>query len=208
MIVRGYAKRASGLLLAVLLAGCVSVPQRAVDDGAALRAQIAREALIGADPDWQFVGRIAVSADGHGGSGRIDWRQSGEDLSIQLSAPVTRRSWRLSRVDGWARLDGLDEGPLQGDDAAQMLRQRVGWDVPLAQMSWWVRGLRARGAAQVNFAANALPTSIEQDGWSVQYRDWTTVAGQPMPARLFARRGDASVRLVIDRWLDPADGQP
>lgn len=202
------AKRVAGWLLAALLAGCASAPQRTVDDGAALLGQARREAMIGADSNWQFSGRIAVSAAGHGGSGSIDWRQSGDDLTIELSAPVTRRSWRLSRVDGWARLDGLDEGSLQGADAAQLLLQSVGWEVPLGQMTWWVRGLRAHGAAQMRFAANDLPVSIEQDGWTVQYRDWTTVAGQPMPAKVFARHGDASVRLVIDRWLDPATDLP
>jgi len=192
--------RAVALLLATLLVGCASIPRPAGDTAAALAALVQREAQAGADPDWQFSGRIAVSAAGHGGSGRVDWQQWGEDLAIQVSAPVTRRSWRLRRIDGWTRLDGLDEGPLQGADAEQLLRQSVGWEVPLAQMSRWVRGLRARGAARVSFAADGLPERIEQDGWTVQYRGWTQYAGRPLPVRVFARRGDASVRLAIDNW--------
>ena len=32
-------------------------------------------------------------------------------------------------------------------------------------------------------------------------KDWTAVDGMELPARLDARRGDASVRLVVDAWI-------
>lgn len=198
-----------GLVLGVmaLLAGCVSTPSRPGDDAVALSALVKREAKARSEPGWQFNGRIAVSAGGRGGSGRIDWQQWGEDLAIQVSAPVTRRSWRLSRVDGVTRLTGLDAGPVQGGDAAELLRDSVGWEVPMTQMVDWVRGLRAPGRAQVSFGPDLLPEIIEQDGWSVQYRNWGLFAGRPVPTKLFAKRGDASVRLVIDRW-QPHSGAP
>lgn len=200
----GYARRVVVVGLVVLLAACASVPRRSVDQGAALAALAQREAQAAAEPDWQFSGRIAVSAEGRGGSGSIDWQQRGDDLAIRVSAPVTRRSWRLSRVDGWTRLEGLEQGPAQGPDAEQLLREQVGWEVPLAQMSQWVRGLRARGEARVSFAADGLPARIEQGGWRVDYRGWDRFAGQSVPRKVFASRGGASVRLAIDRWQAPA----
>lgn len=190
-----------------LLVGCVSTPPRPVGDADALAALAQREAQARSEAGWHFNGRIALSDAGRGGSGRIDWQQWSEDLAIQVSAPVTRRSWRLSWIDGVARLTGLDGGPIEGADAARLLRDSVGWEIPMTQMVDWVRGLRAPGQAQVSFGPNALPELIEQDGWTVQYRGWSELAGRPVPTKVFAKHGDASVRLIIDRW-QPVIGTP
>lgn len=204
----GYVlRRCFVLSVMALLAGCVSTPPRALGDTDALAALALREVQALSDAGWHFNGRIAVSAGGRGGSGRVDWQQWGDDLAIQISAPVTRRSWQLSRTDDLARLTGLDGGPVEGSDATQLLRDSIGWEIPMAQMADWVRGLRAPGRAQVSFGPNGLPEMIVQDGWQVQYRDWGVLAGRSVPTKVFAKRGDASVRLVIDRW-QPASGTP
>ena len=68
-----------GLVLAGLSA-CVSVP-RGQGSGAAVvdhvsdsarQAEAARQAWLQAHPHWSFQGRVAISKDRNGGSGRID----------------------------------------------------------------------------------------------------------------------------------------
>ncbi|PIQ36756.1 MAG: outer membrane lipoprotein LolB [Lysobacterales bacterium CG17_big_fil_post_rev_8_21_14_2_50_64_11] len=187
-------------LLSLLLAACVGAPPARPGDALTLAAQAQREAILAAQSHWQMRGRIALALGKDGGSGRLLWRQDGADYSIQVSAPVSRQSWRLSVANGWARLDGLHDGVREGPDAQALLRDSLGWDVPLVALSAWLRGMRARGPAQLQFDAQGLPAQIEQRGWLVQFRAWSTDAATPLPRRLFASRGDASVRLVIDSW--------
>ena len=42
---------------------------------------------------------------------------------------------------------------------------------------------------------------IEQGGWTIGYTAWAAVDGIELPVRLDARRGEASVRLVVDAWI-------
>lgn len=189
-------------LLTALLAACVSAPRTRPGDALSLAAQTRREATLAAQEQWQLQGRIALSLGDDGGSGRLLWRQDGADFSIQVSAPVSRQSWRLSTRDGWARLEGLDDGPREGPDAQALLRDSLGWEVPLAALTAWVRGMRADGPAVVRFDERGLPAQIEQQQWLVEFRAWSMDAALPMPRRVFARRGDATVRLVVDTWRD------
>lgn len=190
----------AGLLLG--LAACAPAPVRTSADAALLAAQAAHEAALAAEPDWRLQGRLAVSAGGDGGSGRIDWVQDGDAYDIRLSAPVTRASWRLQGGNGAARLEGLEGGPLSGPDARRLLAEATGWDIPVQALSHWVRGGRAPGPAHIEFGPDGLPALIVQQGWSVEYRGWTA-GPAPLPKRVFASRDGASVRLAVDVWEVP-----
>jgi outer membrane lipoprotein LolB len=204
----------SMLAMAACLAACTSRPVRTelppAQREAAEAAQAAREAALrAADPTWSLAGRIAVSNGRDGGSGRIDWRQAGERYEVSLSAPVTRQSWRLSGDATGATLEGLEGGPRAGADAAAILYEATGWNIPILALADWVRGARsdALGPTNVEFGADGRLSRIEQGGWTIDYR-WPEAGidgstGSPMlPSRLDARRGEAKVRLIIDHWGD------
>ena len=197
--------------LALVLGACSVAPvkpeltpsQRA----AAEAAQVQREQHLRARQDWSLVGRIAVSNNGKGGSGRIEWNQQGPQYRVALSAPVTRQGWLLSGDAGGAVLEGLEGGPRSGPDARSLLLTATGWDIPVTALSEWIRGARAQalGPARISYGANGLPWSIEQGGWLIEYR-WPE-SGQavapeavPLPSRIDASRDRASVKLLVDEW--------
>lgn len=202
----------------LVLAGCTTVgtQKRPAPDvaytvsPAAERAEAARVQALRAQPDWAFQGRVAVSRGREGGSGRIDWDQRGDAYEVQLSAPVTRQSWRLhgDAVDGSGRLDGLQGGPREGADAQAVLREATGWDIPVGQLPDWARGLvqPGHGDSHLERDAEGRPRRLQQDGWTVQYLEWLAPqeGRQALPRRIEASRGDARVRLVIDQWTTTA----
>ncbi|WP_115512418.1 MULTISPECIES: lipoprotein insertase outer membrane protein LolB [Xanthomonas] len=203
----------SGLVL-VGLSGCVSVP-RGQGGGAAVvervsdearNAEAARQAWLQAHPQWSFQGRVAISKDRNGGSGRIDWQQNGPQYRVQLSAPVTRQSWVLTgdTTTGAGRLEGLEGGPRSGPDAEQVLLEATGWTIPVNQMPDWVRALRIAdaGAQRVDLDAAGRPRTVQQDGWTIEFLAWAPASdGQPaLPQRIEAHNGSAKVRLLVDQW--------
>src|SRR3546814_16283827 len=105
------------------------------------------------------------------------------------------------RISDWSS-DVCSSDLREGADAQALLRESLGWDVPLVALSAWVRGMRADGPAQMQFDERGLPAVIEQQGWRVEFRAWSNEGSMPMPRRLFASRADAKVRLVIEAWND------
>lgn len=196
---------------ALLLTACVAQPVRQAlppDQSAAAEAlQVAREQLLRQQPSWSLQGRMAVSNGRNGGSGRIEWTQDDRRFDVSLSAPVTRQSWRLVGDTSMARLEGLDGGTRDGPDAAVLLRDATGWEIPVTALADWVRGVRAQGAgvALATYGLDGRLLRLEQGGWSIDYH-WPLAdsagggAKPTLPVRLDARRGDASVRLIVDQW--------
>ena len=197
-------------LLALSLAACSSLPAPSVPapavepDAVALAAEAERVRQVGSLLDWGFAGRVAVSNGRDGGNGRLDWQQHGAGFQARLSAPVTRQGWELS-VDlatGQARLDGLAGGPLQGDDARALVQQATGWDLPVATLGDWVRGVLDGQARVLARDAAGRPLRALHDGWEVQFGQWYEADAQrpALPRRIDAVNGVARVRLLVDQW--------
>lgn len=195
---RRLALRGLPLLTAVLVA---CAPVRVRETPAAAAAQDAREAELAPRAHWTITARIAVSNGQDGGSGELVWQQADEQYTFTVHAPVTGRTWKLTGDARRATLEGVDPAPDVGSDAQRLLHDRLGWDVPLAELRAWVRGLRAPAQpASVQYDERGLPALIEQAGWKVEYRDWFGERTPPLPRKVFASHGNARVRVAIESW--------
>lgn len=198
-----------------LLAGCAtrapvagSLPalSDAASIAAAEQAQSQRAQWLQQRPQWSFEGRVAINNAGKGGNGRIDWQQERARYAVSLSAPVTGQSWRLigDTHSEAGRLEGLEGGPREGEDAEALLLEATGWDIPINALVDWVRGLPAEGfpAENRSFSTAGRLQGIEQAGWRIEYTEWFDAEGPqpPLPRRIEARRDQATVRLIVDRW--------
>ena len=199
---KGVPMRAAWLaMVAVLLVACAAPRLR--PDAQRLGIQEQRERALLAERDWSLKGRMAISGPADSGSGSLDWSQQGDAFRFALSAPVSGKTWTLSGDERHAELSGLHAQPVLGSSAAEVLGRELGWKVPVAELAYWVRGMRAPGRADVVFAADGLPAEIRQSGWTIEFRDYERTNQPVMPRRIFARNGDYRVRLVIQHWGVP-----
>lgn len=203
--------RLAGLLPAlILLASCATGPARppapAVPAEQAQRHQEQRRQALEAVDAWSLLGRVAISNGQRGGSGRLEWSQQPDGFRVALSAPVTRQSWSLaSAPGGGVVLEGIEGGTRRGPDPRLLLREATGWEIPLQELAWWVRGLETPGASGIEYGADGYLQRMLASGWTIEYQEWQPAqAGFPaMPRRLQAERGQARVRLVVDGWSTP-----
>ena len=195
----GLVLRAGVVLALLVVAACA--PVRTRDTPGALADQAAREAQLAPRTHWALSAHIFVS-DGadNNGSGDLEWRQAGPHYDFTLRAP-TGKTWKLSGDAQQAVLEGVDAQPIRGSDPERLLHERLGWDVPVAGLSAWVRGMRRpEQQAALEFDERNLPATLDQDGWKIAYRDWFTDRVPPLPRKVFAARGDARVKMSIDHW--------
>lgn len=188
-------------LAAISLVACA--PQRLRPDASGLAAQDQREALLAPVTDWRLVGRLGVSDGRDSGSGGLTWTQRGDRYQFELHAPVTGKTWLLTGDARHAKLQGLRAETLEGDNAASLLQRELGWRVPVTELSWWARGMRAPGKAELSLRGDGLPARIVQAGWQVNFLDYDESTNPPLPRKLYAESGNYKVRLAIQRWETP-----
>ncbi len=193
---------AARLLLVVLALGLAAcAPLRLREDDSTLGAQRARERAVLAQTRWQLTGRIAVSNGDDGGNADVEWRQDGARYDLRLRAPVSGKNWRLHGDAGSATLEGVREQPLTGSNAGELLAREVNWQLPVAELEYWVRGLRAPGTkAELTFDEAQRPAKLLQSGWTIEYRDYFADREPALPRKVFATKGKHRVRLFVEDW--------
>ncbi|MEP6881136.1 MAG: lipoprotein insertase outer membrane protein LolB [Dokdonella sp.] len=194
----GMVRNVSFALLCSLLASCAAPRLR--PDADRMSAQEQRERILSVGAEWSLQGRMAISSPDDSGSGTLDWRQQGSTYRFALSAPVSGKTWTLSGDADHSELTGLRAQPVRGANAADLLSRELGWKVPVGELAYWVRGIRAPGRADVVFREDGLPAEFHQDGWTIEFRDYASDEDPPLPRKIFASNGDFKVRLVIQHW--------
>jgi outer membrane lipoprotein LolB len=188
----------AGLLLALLaLAGCPALAPRPPAEQPWELRRVELQSL----QDYAFRGRVAVAAGQEGFNARLRWEQAGPRSDLALDGPLGVGGVRLAAHGEQLRLTTPRGEELDADAARVELQARFGFSPPLASLRYWVLGVPdpAVPAAEVLDELERL-AALEQDGWRVEYTQYTSAGGRWLPQRLSLRRGDVRVRLIVDGW--------
>ena len=184
--------------LAALVGGCAT--QRGIELPQ-FETWEARRAVLQDLTDWNFSGRIGVSAGEEGFNGRLRWRQQANEFQASVSGPLGAGA---VRIDGDADTITVEErdGTLTVlPNPERDLRERYGWTIPVTSLRFWALGIPDPALpAETEIDAAGQLSRLQQGGWAVSIPQYREGGGQPMPRRIVAENGDAKVRLVIDQW--------
>jgi len=189
--------RYAAALLLLVMAGCAVAPPL---PPAAPGATETRRAALQAREAWQIAGRVAVVAQGEGASASLDWRQAGAASDLTLRGPLGSGTLRVF-LSGDEVLIEDGEARLVGEDARMLLRARLGAEVPVRQLRYWVLGVPAPDSPFVEASGpGGLPAALDQDGWRIEFDRYRTVGDDLLPARVDLQQGTSRVKLSLSRW--------
>jgi outer membrane lipoprotein LolB len=197
------------ILAAALLAGCAAIPPE--DEEQALREPLylQRAALLQRVDAWALDGRLAVSDDQDGGSGSFQWRNDAGGSRMDFHGALGRGAWRLEADGRGAELAFADGTIHRAETVDALVREQLGWRVPVDKLDWWVRGLAAPGTVQgKSLDPQGRLSDLQQDGWRIEYGRYGSVGDAEMPFRMTARQDDRTVKIAVKKWrLSSQDGR-
>ncbi|NOZ53935.1 MAG: outer membrane lipoprotein LolB [Gammaproteobacteria bacterium] len=193
-------------MITPLTVACVSVNQ--MDDAMveALRAQNRlalerRSESLAEIQNWQIDGRISVTTDDEAWSGKLYWQQNANDYQINFSAPSGQGALQLLSGEWGVELRLANGGLYTATDTDTLLREQIGWDLPISGLWYWIRGLPNPDMAQsMRLNEQGLIRTLEQGEWSIQYDRYQQYQGYQFPRKIFIESEDMSVRLIVSQW--------
>lgn len=181
--------------LALLVTGCATAPISTPPTGRAV------------DPDaltqWTAKGRIALTAQGEGGSGSFVWQQRSERTELVVRGPLGAGGLNIVTDGETLHLDDGSGQAFDGDAARAALERRLGARLPLSELRYWMLGVPAPETAAPAQAATGAVAGFTQAGWVITYEAFEPAGDWSLPSRLTATTGDARVRIVVDDWQLP-----
>ena len=151
--------------------------------------------------EWGLKGKISLDDGDQGGSGKLQWDVVPGRSELDFHGAMGRGAWHLEMGQGGARLKMADGTEQTAVDVNDLIRENVGWPVPLGALQWWTRGLAAPGKIDdEQFGSDGLLVSLSQFGWNVDFNRYDSVGDIELPVRLKATRDNYRVKLAVSSW--------
>jgi outer membrane lipoprotein LolB len=149
---------------------------------------------------WQLDGRAAVAVGSQGWQASLNWRQHLATSEVHLSGPFGVGALVLTRTPEGLSLNGAPPS----DAVIGQLQERLGFDLPLDNLRYWLLGVPAPDAP-VDLTRNDQDRArqLRQGGWSIDYDRYMPVNGDWLPAHLVLSREGVRVRIAVDHWEWP-----
>lgn len=195
------------LAVVLLLHGCSGIGTRQPGPGNE-QFYLHRASQLESFQQWGLVGKLSLDDGEQGGSGKLRWNvwPAGSDLNFY--GAMGRGAWQLQVRENGATLKASDGSVQVAPTLDSLVQAQLGWPVPVDDLQWWVRGLRAPGATEAaEYDSGGLLLSLQQSGWRVEFKRYREVGGATLPVRLEVQNGSYRIKLAIGNWrLGPETG--
>jgi outer membrane lipoprotein LolB len=154
---------------------------------------------------WHINAKLGIRNTDKSGSVTLRWQQHSTDYIIRMSGPLGQGSGVLSGNEHRIAIQRPNKETLYSDQPTELIRHTFGWDLPLAHLNYWVRGLASPLLAidhQLYNASNTLD-QLTQAGWSLRYSRYRQTHAWLMPHRIVATKDDVTLTLIIKKWEFP-----
>jgi len=175
-----------GLLF--VLTGCV-LPEQ---------PYVAKPSVELSDTPFNASGRLSVLQDNRNLSANFRWRHAPPNDEVDITTPLGNTVAQIERTaSGVILRAGSDI--YQSDDVDSLTQNLLGFPLPLAQLSWWLRG-----QAAPNSEAEPQEKGIIQAGWVIDFyaddQPNATGFGANYPRRVDLSREAIRLRFVTHEW--------
>jgi outer membrane lipoprotein LolB len=190
------------LLGALVLGGCSSLPPAPLNSPESQQKWIERNDQLARLSTWRYSGRIALQVADEGWNANVVWSQFESVYEIELRGPFGAGAVSILGSPWGVQVRNGDEPPVLGENAQQLLHQRIGWLLPIESLEHWVLGRPDPGAdSKYDIDPDGRLVRLSQFGWTVEYKSYLTATpGYELPRKIFARNENIGLRLVIDQW--------
>ena len=179
-------------LFMFILAACTSQPQK----------KTSKPASVSAIKQWSAEGRVGIRTKKDAVSGNFNWRHTITTFNLNIYGPFGQGSTKLSKDKTGKVVLAYKGQKIEGYDAEELLSQRLGWQFPVRQVTYWVRGLPypTTPSKIINQLKSELPSQIIQDGWTITYEKFSDISGLFLPQKMHVSRPPYQVNLIINQW--------
>jgi outer membrane lipoprotein LolB len=152
---------------------------------------------------WTFNGRLSLKTAKDAWTGKVRWRQDGEQFRLHFSAPTGQGAVQLMSNPQFGVEMRTAKGAVQyADDAETLLYNHTGWRLPVSGLRLWVVGLPdgKEKISQLVFDDQGRIQTLAQYQWHIQYLQYQQADGHWLPRKIQLQNDKLNVRIVIDQW--------
>lgn len=154
---------------------------------------------------WTASGKVAITVKDKVQTAKIIWNQNDLTFDIQFIAPLGQSGPKIVGNEQKVTLLIPKEQPLTGTSTSEVLQKRLGWQLPVENAKYWIKGIPSPIKESDVVLDNEKLTLLKQDGWKIKYNRYTKINDLTLPSKITITRGQLKFLLVIYNWKVSSD---
>lgn len=148
---------------------------------------------------WHIDGAFSIREPNKTTLANYQWQQKGTRYQIRIYSALDLYGIRILGEPGFVALWRSDKR-VTANSPEQLLQNQLGWQLPVSNLYYWLRGIAAPGLYQARFDRFGHLRQLQQQDWQISYTQYGTFGQYDLPQLLELRYKNIAVRLVIKRW--------
>ena len=195
-----------GLIFILSLSACTTLPSSKIQTNtpANTEAKSSTATRINAAKhlsSWTITGAVAGKNKQKTWSASLNWKQQGLNrYQLRLFGPL---GGNTILVEKNGRFVTYQNGPkhIRTTNIDQLFYKETGVRVPLHNLYYWIRGVKAPGSIQsTQYDAEGHLIALKQNGYTIRYENYQTVKNIDLPSKLRVTGPGGSLKLIIKHW--------
>ncbi|MDF9392129.1 MULTISPECIES: lipoprotein insertase outer membrane protein LolB [Methylococcus] len=181
------------LSAAAAMQGCAPAPVRPGMPDAARLASLER---------WRLEGRVAVQTADDAWQASLSWDHDGRQDRLWISGPLNQGTVSIVLQEDLILVNEGHGNERISRDPEGLLKEKLGFSIPLQRLRYWVLGVVAPGDAgeEMEFYPDGRLKHLRQAEWSLDYERYRSWDRFTLPQKVLIQGRSLKLKLFADEW--------
>ena len=130
---------------------------------------------------WSIDGAFSIQQPGKTVMAAYDWQQKARNYHIRVHSSLDIYSVNISGRPGMVLLWRSPKERYTARTPEQLMQSQLGWQLPISNLYYWMRGIPAPGAYRANFDPYGHLIILQQNGWYIRFSQYTPIGPIELP---------------------------
>jgi len=149
---------------------------------------------------WELSGKVGIRTPQDSQSASLTWLQTDTQYQIDIHGPWGQGGASIIGEQGEVTVNVSGGKQFKGSDPELILYKELGWQLPINDIYWWIRGLPSPTATYEHQLENNRLKNLKQRGWDIQYLRYNSLS-PALPNKLRFIRDDLTITVVVSNWI-------
>ena len=151
--------------------------------------------------NWKIEGAMSIQSTQQSVITHYQWHQRAANYDIQLSSVLNLVRVNITgREYQFVKLCRSNKRCYQAKTPELLLKQQLGWDLPISYLKYWIRGIPLQGKAIKKYDPYGHLIFMQQNGFDLWFSNYQSFNGVDLPTRLDLQYPKLKIRLIIKQW--------
>ncbi len=149
---------------------------------------------------WSIHGSTSIQHQNKTDMASLTWIQRDEGYNISLFGPLSLGRVTIQGGPGRVTLTRSNKPPVSASSPEQLMQRELGWQLPISNSFYWVRGIPAPGKYQMRLDSQNRLAQLNQEGWNIQYLGYMKIQQMDLPRTIELSNPRLRIKIVIRNW--------